>query len=144
MGLACQVCGADGWVARGGLLERRERRSTLATWRLSRLHQRILHWLAVDHQRTKGMIVRSHEDLVQALREDTSNSSRSLRTLEVRGWIMIGRSPGGKAQHVTLTSEGAQRASEITKKLCIRAYSLKHNQFKEVLSPFYGCPLPRR
>ena len=116
----------------------------MTTWRLSRLHQRLLQWLAVDHQRTKGMIVSCHADLVKAFREDKSNISRSLRTLEVRGWIMIGRSPGGKAHHVTLTSEGAQRASEITKKLCIRAYSLKHNQFKEVLSPFYGCPLPRR
>jgi DNA-binding MarR family transcriptional regulator len=89
----------------------------MATWRLSRLQQRILRWLAVDHQRTKGIIVSSHEDLVKALREDKSNISRSLRTLEVRGWLMIGRSPGGKAQHVTLTSEGAQRASEMTKKL---------------------------
>jgi len=89
----------------------------MATWRLSRLQQRILHWLAVDHQRTKGMIVSSHEDLIKALREDKSNISRSLRTLEGRGWIMIGRSPGGKAQHVTRTAEGLQRASEITKKL---------------------------
>ena len=89
----------------------------MATWRLSRLQQRMLRWLAVDHQRTKGLIVSSHEDLVKALREDKSNISRSLRTLEARGWLMIGRSPGGKAQHVTLTSEGAQRASEMTKKL---------------------------
>jgi len=89
----------------------------MATWRLSRLQQRILHWLAVDHQPTRRMIVSSHEDLIKALREDKSNISRSLRTLEVRGWIMIGRSPGGKAQHVTLTAEGAQRASEIPKKL---------------------------
>jgi hypothetical protein len=29
---------------------------------------------------------------------------------------VIGRSPGGKAQHVTLTPEGSQRASEIGKK----------------------------
>jgi DNA-binding MarR family transcriptional regulator len=89
----------------------------MATWRLSRLQQRILRWLAVDHQRTKGMIVSSHDNLVKAFREDKSNISRSLRTLEARGWLMIGRSPGGKAQHVTLTSEGAQRASEMTKKL---------------------------
>ena len=89
----------------------------MTTWRLSRLQQRILHWLAVDHQRTKGRIVSSHEDLVKALREDKSNISRSIRTLEVRGWSMSGRSPGGKAQHVTLTAEGAQRASEIPKKL---------------------------
>ena len=89
----------------------------MAPWRLSRLQPRILHWLAVDHPRTKGMLVSSHEDLIKALREDKSNISRSLRTLEVRGWIRIGRSPGGKAQHVTLTAEGAQRASESTKKV---------------------------
>jgi DNA-binding MarR family transcriptional regulator len=63
------------------------------------------------------MIVRSHEDLVKALPAETGNLSHSLRTLEERGWIVIGRSPGGKAQHVTLTPEGAQRASEMTKKL---------------------------
>ena len=89
----------------------------MATWRLSRLQQRILRWLAVDHQRTQGLIVRSHEDLGKALREDKSHLSRSLRTREARGWLMMGRSPGGKAQHVTRTSEGAQRASEMTKKL---------------------------
>jgi DNA-binding MarR family transcriptional regulator len=89
----------------------------MAAWRLSRLQQRILNWLAADHQRTRGMIVSSHEDLVKALPGDKGNLSRSLRTLEDRGWIVIGRSPGGKAQHVLLTPEGAQRASEITKKL---------------------------
>jgi DNA-binding MarR family transcriptional regulator len=86
-------------------------------WRLSRLQQRILHWLALEHQRTKGMIVSSHKDLVKALRRDKSNISRSLRTLEARCWLIIGRSPGGKAQHVTLTLEGSQRAAEMTKKL---------------------------
>jgi hypothetical protein len=57
----------------------------MATQRLSRLHRRILQWLAADHQRTKGFIVSSHEDLVHALREDKGNISRSLRTLEARG-----------------------------------------------------------
>ena len=89
----------------------------MPTWRLSRLQQRILRWLAADHQRTRGMIVSSHEDLVKALPADKGNLSRSLRTLEARGWIVIGRSLGGKAQHVTLTPEGVQRASEMTKKL---------------------------
>jgi len=63
------------------------------------------------------MIVRSHEDLVKALPVDKGNLSHSLHTLEARGWIVIGRSPGGKAQHVTLTPEGSQRASERGKKL---------------------------
>ena len=63
------------------------------------------------------MIVSSHEDLVKALPADKGHLSRSLRTLEARGWIVLGRSLGGKAQHVTLTPEGSQRASEIVKKL---------------------------
>ena len=89
----------------------------MPAWRLSRLQQRLLRWLAADHQRTRGMIVSSPEDLVKALPADKGNLSRSLRALEARGWIVIGRSPGGKAQHVTLTPEGAQRASERGKKL---------------------------
>jgi DNA-binding MarR family transcriptional regulator len=89
----------------------------MATWRVSRLQQQILRWLAADQQRTRGMIVRSHEDLVKALLADKGNLSRSLPTLEARGWIVLGRSPGGKAQHVTLTPEGSQRASELVKKL---------------------------
>ena len=92
----------------------------MATQRLSRLHQHILQWLAADHQRTKGFIVSSHEDLGRALREDKGNISRSLRTLEARGWIVIGRSPGGKAQHLTLTPEGHKRAAEMAKKLLLR------------------------
>jgi DNA-binding MarR family transcriptional regulator len=89
----------------------------MGAWRLSRLQQQILHWLATDHQRTRGMIVSSHEDLVKGLPADKGNLSRSLRTLEERGWIVIGRSPGGKAQHITLTPAGSQRASEMGKKL---------------------------
>jgi len=87
----------------------------MATWRLSRLQQQILRWLAADQQRTRGVIVSSHNDLVKALPADRGNLSRSLRTLEARGWIVIGRSPGGRAQHVMLTPEGAQRASDIEK-----------------------------
>src|SRR5215475_15333472 len=75
----------------------------MATPRLSRLHKRILQWLAADHQRTKGVILSSHEELVKALQRDKGTISRSLRLLEGRGWIVIGRSPGGKAHHLTLT-----------------------------------------
>jgi DNA-binding MarR family transcriptional regulator len=100
----------------------------MATQRLSRLHQHILQWLAADHQRTKGFIVSSHEDLVRALREDKGNISRSLRTLEARGWIVIGRSPGGKAQHLTLTPEGHKRAAEMAKKLLLRHRQLRNKE----------------
>ena len=89
----------------------------MAAWWVSRLQQQILRWRAADQLRTRGMIVRSHEDLVKALPADKGNRSRSLRTLEARGWLVMGRSPGGKAPHVTLTPEGWQRASERGKKL---------------------------
>jgi DNA-binding MarR family transcriptional regulator len=92
----------------------------MATQRLSRLHRRILQWLAADHQRTKGVIVSSHGDLVHALQGDKGTISRSLRTLEARGWLLIGRSPGGKAHHLTLTTEGHKRAAEVAKKLLLR------------------------
>jgi len=92
----------------------------MATQRLSRLHQRILQWLAADHQRTRGFIVSSHEELVKTLQRDKGTISRSLRTLEARGWLVIGRSSGGKAQHLTLTPEGHKRAGEIVKKLVLR------------------------
>jgi DNA-binding MarR family transcriptional regulator len=92
----------------------------MATQRLSRLHRRILQWFAADHQRTRGFILSSHGARVHALRGDKGNISRSLRTLEARGWLVIGRSPGGKAQHLTLTTEGHKKATEVTKKLSLR------------------------
>ena len=52
----------------------------MATQRLSQLQRRILQWLAADHQRTKGFILSSHEELVKALRGDKGTISRSLRT----------------------------------------------------------------
>jgi DNA-binding MarR family transcriptional regulator len=87
----------------------------MATQRLSRLHKHILQWLVADHQRTKGVIVSSHEELVKALQRDKGTISRSLRLVEARGWIVIGRLPGGKAHHLTLTQEGHKRAAEVAK-----------------------------
>lgn len=82
----------------------------MPTARLSQLQKRILRWLVADHQRTKGMITSSHEELVRALQRDKGNVSHSLRTLEVRGWIVIGRSLGGKAESLRLTPEGQKWA----------------------------------
>jgi len=74
--------------------------------RLSQLQKRILRWLAADAQRTTGVIASSHQELVRALQGDKSHISQSLRTLEARGWIMIGRSCGGYAESVILTPKG--------------------------------------
>ena len=79
--------------------------------RLSQLQKRILRWLAADHQRTQGRITSSHQELVRALQGDKGNISHSLRTLEVRSWIVLGRSSGGKAESLMLTLEGQKWAS---------------------------------
>jgi DNA-binding MarR family transcriptional regulator len=47
-----------------------------------------------------------HFELVQALGSDKSTISHSLRTLETRGLITIGCTPGGKADYLALTPEG--------------------------------------
>ena len=80
--------------------------------RLSRRQKRILQWLATEHQRTRGMIRSSHQDLVRALPGDKGNISHSLHTLEDRGLIVISRS-GGKAEALWLTPEGQKWASQL-------------------------------
>jgi hypothetical protein len=50
----------------------------MAAQRLSRLQKKILSWLVQDHQRTKGMIASSHEELVKHLQADKGHISRSL------------------------------------------------------------------
>jgi DNA-binding MarR family transcriptional regulator len=88
--------------------------------RLSQLQKRILRWLAADHQRTQGSdhqrtqgrITSSHQELVRALQRDKGNISHSLRTLEERGWLAIGRSAGGKAESLRLTPEGQKWVSQ--------------------------------
>lgn len=78
----------------------------MAATRLSQLQTRILRWLAADAQRPKGVIARSHQELGCALQGDKGHISHSLRTLEAHGWIVIGRSTGGKAAYVVLTPRG--------------------------------------
>jgi DNA-binding MarR family transcriptional regulator len=79
--------------------------------RVSRLQKRILHWLAIDEQRSRGLTSSSHQELVRALGGDKGNISHSLRTLEAGGWIVIGRSPGGKAEYLRLTPRGRKWVS---------------------------------
>src|SRR5439155_25061519 len=85
----------------------------MAAQRLSRRQKHILHWLAADHQRTRGMITRSHQDLVRALPGDKGNMSHSLQTLAARSLMVIGRSPGGKAESMWLTPEGQKWAAQL-------------------------------
>ena len=83
----------------------------MAAQRLSRRHKQVLQWLAVAHRRTRGMIRSRHQDLVRAVPGDQGNLRHRLQTLEARGLIVIGRSPGGKAESLWLTPEGQKWAS---------------------------------
>jgi DNA-binding MarR family transcriptional regulator len=85
----------------------------MATQRVSRLQKQMLRWLLADHQHTKGILASSHAELVKALRGDKGNISHSLRTLEARGWIVLGRTPGGRSASLYLTPAGLEKASEI-------------------------------
>jgi DNA-binding MarR family transcriptional regulator len=68
----------------------------MAAQRLSKLQCQILSRMWLQYERTQGGLSTGHLDLVQTLGRDKSNVSHSLRTLEARGLITIGRSPGGR------------------------------------------------
>jgi hypothetical protein len=51
----------------------------MATVRLSQLQRCMLRWLAADEKRTRGMITRSHPELVAAVPSAKGNISHSLR-----------------------------------------------------------------
>jgi hypothetical protein len=84
----------------------------MAPQRLSRLQRRILSCLLAEYQRTHGGTTLGHVDLVKALGGDKGNISR-LHTLEARGLIRIGRTSGGQASYVDLTSEGRNLALQV-------------------------------
>jgi hypothetical protein len=85
----------------------------MAIARLSRLQKRLLAWLQHDYQRTQGRTSSSHHELVRALPGDKGHLSRSLHTLEARGLLVIGRSPGGKAEYIILTLAGQHQAAQL-------------------------------
>ena len=76
----------------------------MAIQRLSHLQRHILAWLKAEYIRSKGSISPSHQDLVKALSDvDKVSISRSLKNLEKKGLISVGRTPGGKAEYLNLT-----------------------------------------
>jgi DNA-binding MarR family transcriptional regulator len=84
----------------------------MSTARLSRLQKQILSRLLADEQRTSGGLASSHLEIVQTLRQAKGNISQSLRRLEEEGFIVRGRSPGGKTAYLYLTPEGRKRVSQ--------------------------------
>jgi hypothetical protein len=85
----------------------------MAARRLARLQRQTLRCLLTQAQRPPGVSGMGHRDLVQTFRQDQSNIRHSLRTLAARGLIVIGRTPGGKADALDLPAEGRKRAAEI-------------------------------
>lgn len=85
-----------------------------ADGRLSKRQKRMLCWLEAEERRTNRVVSSRHQPLVQALPHAKGNISRSLRLLEARGLVNIGRSSGGQAANLRLTSEGCQKAPEIS------------------------------
>jgi DNA-binding MarR family transcriptional regulator len=85
----------------------------MAAQRVSRPQTQMLRWLLADHHRTRGVLASRHAEVVKALGGDKGNISPSLRTREARGWIVLGRTPGGRAASLSLTPAGLETASEI-------------------------------
>lgn len=101
-------------MSRSTVSDRGDEPAKIADRRLSRLHKRILCWLDAEERRTDRLFSSSHQKLVQTLPHAKGNISHSLRLLEARGLVEIGRSPGGQSEYIRLTSEGYQKASEIS------------------------------
>ena len=78
----------------------------MAARRFSQLQKRLLAWLIADERRTGGVLSSRHPELVAALQRDKGTIRHSLDTLEARGLLVIGRSRGGHAEDLDLTSEG--------------------------------------
>ena len=78
----------------------------MAPQRLSHLQKRILTWLRREYVRTKGSVSPSNQELVATLSDINKVSiSRSLKNLEAKGLITVGRTPGGKTEYLVLTNK---------------------------------------
>jgi len=76
----------------------------MAKQRLSHLQKRILAWLRHEYVRTKGSVSPGNLELVKALSDiDKTSISRSLKNLQQKGLISVGRTAGGKAEYLVLT-----------------------------------------
>jgi hypothetical protein len=84
----------------------------MATQRVSRLQKPMLRWLLTDHQRTRGVLASSHEEWVKALGSDKGNISHSLRPLEARGWIVLGRTRVAGLHRSTSRLQGSQKPQQ--------------------------------
>ncbi len=76
----------------------------MAPQRLSHLQKRILAWIEAEYIRSRGSVSPGNLELVKALSDiDKTSISRTLKNLEAKGLISVGRTPGGKAEYLVLT-----------------------------------------
>jgi len=76
----------------------------MASQRLSHLQKRILVWLRQEYVRTKGSVAPGNQALVAELSDiNKASISRSLKNLEAKGLITVGRTAGGIAEYLVLT-----------------------------------------
>jgi hypothetical protein len=59
------------------------------------------------------MIARSHQELIGALPSAKGHISHSLRLLEHRGFLVVSRTLGGKAESLYLTAAGRQQMANL-------------------------------
>ena len=85
----------------------------MALVRLSRLQKRLLLWLARDEKRSRGMIARAHQELIGALPSAKGHISPSRRLVESQGFLVMGRTLGGKAASLYLSAAGRQKVTNL-------------------------------
>jgi len=86
------------------------KRRRMTTGRLSRLQRRILRYVYDTEAHSGWVVSASHLELTHALGGNKGNVSVSLRNLEAKGLVTVYRTSGGKAEAVSLTEEGKNRA----------------------------------
>ena len=78
---------------------------------------------------------------MRALPGDKGNMSHSLPTLEARGLIVIGRSPGGNAEFLWLTPEGQKGAAQLAGS-CDEGETDVAPMGYRACNSLYGAPAP--
>jgi len=101
-------------MSRLPVFDRGDAPAKMADGRLSKRQKRMLCWLDAEERRTNPVFSSNHHQLVQALPHAKGKISHSWHLLEACDLVKIGRSPGGQAENIRLTSAGCQKASDIS------------------------------
>jgi DNA-binding PadR family transcriptional regulator len=90
----------------------------MPTRRLTWLEEWILCWLQADAQRSKALLAASAQQLLGGFaRQEQQQICTCLASLETKGLIVVGRTPGGKPAYLLLTAAGSQYVSRVPRRL---------------------------